>query len=193
MTTPGSDEPFVTGAHSFPRARQGYDRPSVDRYIAELSRIVERLRRERADLAAENHRLTGVLEEVEAKYERIRTARLDERAQDILTAAEQQAAEIVAGGERTAGSLVRAAQREAEVVEERARQELAWRRRKLLAEKAVLVEQQQALRAAASSAHAPPSSAAVPPDVAPAAGRPDQEERSASDLLAAQPGPREQL
>lgn len=176
---PSSDEPFATGAHSFPRARQGYDRSSVDRYTAELHRLVERLRRDNTVLAGENHRLTDVLGEVETKYDRIRTARLDERAQDILTAAEQQAAEIVAQAERAAAQVVRAAQREAEVVEERARQELAWRRRKLLAERAELAQQQEALRAG-PSAPEPPSATA---------SEPTEGHQAAPDLQVAQPGP----
>lgn len=129
---------------AFPKARQGYARGPVDAYVLNVQRAVETLRQDNEALNRQLQRLSEQANEAESKYERIRTADLDERAQDILTAAEVRASSIVAEGERAAADLIRRAHREAEVAMERSRQELAWARRQLAAERAALARQQQA-------------------------------------------------
>lgn len=130
---------------TFPKARQGYQRAAVDSYVAGLGQQLSDTRDERAALATENGRLTESLAALQSKYERLRTAELDERAQDILAAAEDDAAAVVRRGESLAADLVERAEREAQIITERARQEVAWSKRKLRAEQTELAAQQQAL------------------------------------------------
>lgn len=139
--SPPSDPVFAVRAAGFPKARQGYSRGHVDDFVTDAQRYVDRLRQENAALAAEVGRLSQRLNDTEAKYERIRTADLDERASDVLAAAEEQAQAIVAEGKRLAAESAQEARREAEVILERGRQELAWRRRRLAAERAELERQ----------------------------------------------------
>lgn len=149
---PPPDPGFAARAAGFPRARQGYSRGHVDEFVADAQRYVDRLRQENAALTADVSRLTEQLSETEAKYERIRTADLDERAQDILAAAEEQARAIVAEGKRVAAESVQQARREAEVIFERGRQELAWRRRRFAAEHTELERQLKSAQYATVSA-----------------------------------------
>lgn len=159
-----SDPAFPARAAGFPKARQGYARGHVDEFVADTQRYVDRLRSENARLTAEVGRLTEQLSAAEAKYERIRTADLDERAGDVLAAADEQARAIVAEGQRLAAESLQQARRESEVIFERGRQELAWRRRRLLAERAELERQLE--YAQRSTGAAPAHSSTSPLDVA---------------------------
>ena len=143
--------PLPSDPPAFPKARHGYLRGAVDQYVAELRQRLSSLTAERANLTAENARLAAAVSDLQAKYDRLRTAELDERAQDILGAAEQQAAGLVAAGERAAADILRQADRDAQVITERARQEAAWSKRRLRAEQADLAAQQLALREQLSS------------------------------------------
>jgi cell division septum initiation protein DivIVA len=120
---------------TFPTARHGYQRAAVDQFAAEVSSRLARLQLAHDALAADNRRLGAALDDAWSVSERLRTAGVDARGQEILDAAREQAAELLAS-----------AQREAEVVSERARQEAAWQKRQLRAERSELAQQQSALR-----------------------------------------------
>jgi cell division septum initiation protein DivIVA len=126
--------------------RQGYHRPSVDAHLRDLYRRLQELSRVRAEQADENARLTGALAELRSRYDRLRTATPEERAQDVLAAAGDRAAALVREAEQTAARLVADAERRAEVIDERSRQEHAWRRRQLSQERDALAQQKQAMR-----------------------------------------------
>jgi cell division septum initiation protein DivIVA len=137
----------------FPKARQGYDRSAVDSYLSRLTRELAAAQRDNVSLRADLEGLSdsvnamrGERDAVQAQYDRLRTEGVDARAQDILDAAEQRAREIVAEGERAAEQIVWEAGRRNDVLDERSRQEHAWRRRQLSQERAELTRQQQALR-----------------------------------------------
>jgi len=134
------------GAAAFPRARQGYRRSSVDAHLRDVHRRLQELSRVRDEQAVEIARLAGTLAEVEARYERLRTASPEERAQEVLAAASDRAAALVREAERTAAGLVADAERRAEVIDERSRQEHAWRRRQLSQEREALAQQKLAMR-----------------------------------------------
>lgn len=120
---------------TFPTARHGYQRAAVDQFTAEIHARLARLQLAHDALAADNRRLSAAMDDAWSTAERLRTAGVDARGQEILDSARQQAADLLA-----------AAQREAEVVSERARQEAAWQKRQLRAERAELAQQQSALR-----------------------------------------------
>jgi cell division septum initiation protein DivIVA len=136
---------------SFPRARSGYARSSVDAFVAQLHDQLAALRRDRDRSADEISRLSRSLNEAEARCARLESATLDERGQDILDAASRQAAARLAEAERAADEIVAAAERRAAVVDERARQEHAWTRRKLAQERAELEQQKAAVRSQLNS------------------------------------------
>jgi len=120
---------------TFPTTRQGYQRAAVDQFIAEIEGRLARLQLAHDALAADNRRLSAALDDAWSVSERLRSAGVDARGQEILDAARQQAADLLAS-----------AHREAEVVSERARQEAAWQKRQLRAERSELAQQQAALR-----------------------------------------------
>jgi cell division septum initiation protein DivIVA len=120
---------------TFPTARHGYQRAAVDQFTAEVHSRLARLQLAHDALAADNRRLGAALDDAWSVSERLRTAGVDARGQEILDAAREQAADLLA-----------AAHREAEVVTERARQEAAWQKRQLRAERSELAQQQSALR-----------------------------------------------
>ena len=126
--------------------RQGYHRPSVDAHLRDLDRRLQELSRARADQADEIARLTAALAEIQGRYDRLRTATLEERAQDVVAAASDLAAALVREAEQMAAGLVADAERRAEVIDERSRQEHAWRRRQLSQERDALAQQKQAMR-----------------------------------------------
>jgi len=130
----------------FPRARQGYQRTAVDSYLRDLRRRLDTLSRTSEDQAGHITALTSALSELEARYDRLQTATPEGRAQDVLAAARDQAAVLVADAERAAARRVADAERQAEVVEERSRQEHAWRRRQLARERDELAQQKLAMR-----------------------------------------------
>ena len=136
---------------SFPRARQGYARGPVEAYLRELDGRLAGLNQETTGQAQEISRLQQALSQAEARCQRLESATLDERGQDILDAAERQAAARLAEAERAADAILAQAQREAEVLEERARQENAWRHRKLVQERTELERQKKAVRLQLSS------------------------------------------
>lgn len=190
--SPTPPEPaFAARVAGFPRARQGYSRGHVDALVADAQRYVEQLRAENAALAAEVRQLTDRLSDTEAKYERIRTADLDERAQDILAAADEQARRIVADGKRVAAENVQQARQEAEVIFERGRQELAWQRRRLAAERVEAERQLQASRTVQESARPVDSAASesgegATPDPEPQPGTATEELARQAQAAAAQ-------
>jgi cell division septum initiation protein DivIVA len=141
MRPPSGQEPSAGPPPTFPKARQGYQRSSVDQFVAQLQAGQAALQRQYSAQEAEGRRLTAALTELQATYERLRTAEIDERAQDILSVAEEQAAALVAKAVREAELVLADARREAQVVEERARQELAWGRRRLRDERARLAHE----------------------------------------------------
>jgi cell division septum initiation protein DivIVA len=148
----------------FPRARGGYDRSAVDAHVRELSTRLDRSAAENAAQAERLRAVTAELAELRAAHERLLSATLEQRAQDVLDAAAAEAAERVAAAEATARDLVTSAQREIEVLEERARQELAWRRRRLSADQAELTAQKEAMRAQLASFRAVAHDAALLPE-----------------------------
>lgn len=175
-SSPGLD--LAARAATLPKARHGYARGPVDAFADDAQRAVESLHGDNAGLTGEVRHLREQLAALEAKYERLRTAELDERAQDIVTVAEEQAAEIVAQGERAAAEIVRQARREAEVALERSRQELAWGRRQLAALRARFSAEQQAQPSgppASSAADPAPDPAADENSSTPSPLRPEQE------------------
>jgi cell division septum initiation protein DivIVA len=138
-------------APSFPKVRQGYDRGSVDSHLHRLNERIDALSSELAAKAEEMEQLSASFVEVQTRYQRLASASLDERAQDVLDAAGERAQAILARASRAADDLLARAEREAEILEERARQEIAWHRRQLRAEREELVQQQSAMRTQLSS------------------------------------------
>ncbi|MET1007539.1 MAG: hypothetical protein ABWX96_18455 [Propionibacteriaceae bacterium] len=136
---------------TFPKARQGYDRAAVDAYVASANRQLTTSQQEIAALRADQQRLAAELAALRAQHNRWQTEGVDARTQDLLDAAAAQAQEIVAQGEREADEIVWEAQRRNQVLDERSRQEHAWRRRQLQLERTELARQQQALRHQLSS------------------------------------------
>lgn len=136
----------LSAVPSFPRARSGYSRASVDTFVAQLGARLAALEGQQARSADELRRLKQELADAEARCVRLQTATLDERGQDILDAASRQAAARLAQAERAADDIVAAAERRAEIIDERARQEHAWIRRKLGRERAELEQQKLAVR-----------------------------------------------
>jgi cell division septum initiation protein DivIVA len=134
------------GAADFPRSRQGYRRSAVDAHLRDVRRRLQELIRVRSEQADEIDRLTRTLAEVEARYDRLRTATPEEHAEEVLAAASDRAAALVRDAERTAARLVADAERRAEVIDERSRQEHAWRRRQLSREREALAQQKLAMR-----------------------------------------------
>jgi cell division septum initiation protein DivIVA len=123
----------------------------VEAYLRELDGRLAGLNQETTGQAQEISRLQQALSQAEARCQRLESATLDERGQDILDAAERQAAARLAEAERAADAILAQAQREAEVLEERARQENAWRHRKLVQERTELERQKKAVRLQLSS------------------------------------------
>ena len=136
---------------SFPRARQGYARGAVEAHLRDLDVRLAALTRQTTGQAQEIVRLQEALSGAEARCQRLESATLDERGQDIVDAAAEQAAARLAEAERTADAVLAQAQREAEVLEERARQENAWRHRRLIQERAELDRQKKAVESQLSS------------------------------------------
>lgn len=159
-----------TPAPSFPTARHGYQRAAVDGYVREVSARVEALSRARDRQAVELRELGDALAELRTRHHRLENATLDERAQDVLDAAARRARDLVDAAEAAAADIVAAARREAEVLDERARQEYAWRRRKLAAERTELVEQQRAARLAQAAPAVDPALDGPPEGGVPLAG-----------------------
>jgi cell division septum initiation protein DivIVA len=126
--------------------RQGYHRSSVDAYLLQVHRRLQELSRARADQADEITRLSGSLTEVQARYDRLRTATAEDRAHEVLAAAGDRAAALIREAEQTAAGLVAEAERRAELIDERSRQEHAWRRRQLSRERDELAQQKLAVR-----------------------------------------------
>ena len=141
-------DPGVQPLPSFPTARHGYGRAAVDAYVREAAARVEALGRSRDRQSDELRQQGEALADLRARYERLQSATLDERSQDVLDAAADRARELVAAAEIEAAAIITAARRHADVLDERARQEYDWRRRKLAAERAELVEQQRTARLA---------------------------------------------
>ena len=133
-------------APGFPSARNGYQRSSVDRYLLDLTRRLDEAYRDTAGLTAETRRLQRLLETLQTAHSRLQSATVEERAQDLLDAAQARADTVVGEAERRAAELRWQSERDAEVLMERARQEQAWRRRQLQGERVELLRQQQALR-----------------------------------------------
>jgi cell division septum initiation protein DivIVA len=148
---------------SFPRARQGYARSAVEAYLHDLDGRLSDLTRQTAGQAQEIARLQEALSQAQARCQRLESATLDERGQDILDAAAEQAAARLAGAERAADAVLAQAQREADVLEERARQENAWRHRKLQQERTELEQQKKAVRLQLASFQARAVDAAADP------------------------------
>ena len=136
---------------SFPRARQGYARGSVDAYLRDVDQRLADLSRQTTEQEREISGLRQALDQAEARNRRLESATLEERGQDVLDAAARQAEARLAEAERAADAVLAQAQREAEVIEERARQENAWRRRKLQQERTELERQKKAVRSQLSS------------------------------------------
>jgi cell division septum initiation protein DivIVA len=127
-------------------ARHGYECSSVDGFVRDVQRLLERLQLDNAALVAENQRLNELCAELQAENERIRSTSPDDRMQDMLQTVAEQAKVVVADAERAAEEILHQARTRAAILDERGRQEFAWRRRQIRLEGADLSRRQQAIR-----------------------------------------------
>lgn len=138
-------------APSFVRARSGYSRSSVDAFVRQVTERVRGLERERSGLVDEVRRLRQSLREAQARCQWLESATPEQRAQDILDEASARAAALVADAERQAREVLAQAEERSLVLDERARQEHAWHRRRLSRERTELAQQRMELRAQLSA------------------------------------------
>ena len=134
---------------TFRQTWRGYDQHAVDQEIAGLRKRVRDLQAERDDLVAElravrsaaglvttsdesdSVRPAGDILQRASETARQTVEQAERQAEKVRTEATLEAARAKSEAARQAEAMVRSARDQAALVEERSRQELAWRRRQL--------------------------------------------------------------